>query len=409
MNRAEIFPPNTRNSRLKSRLQLSVIIVNYNVKFFLEQCLHSVVKATHGLLAEIFVVDNASADGSLEYLQPRFPSVRFVCNAQNTGFAKANNQALALAGGKFILFLNPDTILAEDTLHICLRFMEADTGAGACGVRMIDGSGRFLPESKRGFPTVASSLWKFSGLAALFPRSARFAHYYLGHLPELQNHPVEVLAGAFLLARKKVLDQTGGFDEAFFMYGEDIDLSYRMLQTGHQNYYLAETTILHFKGESTSRHDVQTVRHFWGAMEIFARKHYPKRKARLLSVFIRMLIRFKLALPGAPEKIPALQNSPLHAWMIGDPASREEARYLLNKDNTPVRRLHQADADTDLAQLCRQQPVQEIIFCEGLLSFAALIGWMQTLSLRAAFRVHAKGSSSIAGSDRKATRGSVVS
>jgi GT2 family glycosyltransferase len=255
-------------------MQLSIIIVNYNVRHFLEQCLASVRLATQGLQAEVLVADNASTDGSLAYLQPRFPEVRWLPLPHNVGFARANNLALQQARGRYILFLNPDTIVAEDTLHQTIAFMEAHAQAGALGIRMIDGSGRFLPESKRGFPTPTAALYKQLGLYHWFPRSALFNHYYLGHLPEHRTQPVEVLAGAFMLVKKTVLDEVGSFDERFFMYGEDIDLSYRITQAGYRNYYFADSTIIHFKGESSGQHSMRYVRLFYQAMQLFVQKHF---------------------------------------------------------------------------------------------------------------------------------------
>ncbi len=393
-------------------MQISIIIVSYNVKYFLEQCLCSVRKAAAGMETEIFVADNASSDGTIAYLQARFPEVGFIQNQQNLGFGKANNQALALATGKWILFLNPDTILSEETLKVCIRFLEGHPDAGACGVRMIDGSGRFLPESKRGLPTLPTSLYKFTGLASLFPRSERFARYYLGHLAEDRNHAVDVLAGAFFMAGKTVLDQTGGFDEAFFMYGEDIDLSYRIRQAGYRNYYLADTTILHFKGESTQKQSPGTIRHFYGAMEIFARKHYSGRKAAVISAFVRLAIRLKtVSQKKRPDKQALLppDNSLPGTLIAGDPASREEAVRILKRQDQDAYSFLTAGAGDDLLQAHALQPVQQIVFCEGLLSFAAIIAWMQALPASMRFRVHAGGSSSIAGSDRKTTKGTAVS
>ena len=242
---------------------LSIIIVNYNVKFFLEQCLCSVEKALGVMDAEVFVVDNHSTDGSAEWLPGRFPRVRFILNTENKGFGAANNQALAMAEGKYILFLNPDTLLAEDTLTTCISFMESDVRVGAAGVRMIDGGGRFLRESGRGYPTPWVAFCKLAGLAALFPRSSLFAGYYLGHLSSGDNHPAPILSGACMFVRKEALDKMGGFDERFFLYAEDIDLSHRIEQAGYINYYIADTTVIHFKGESTFK-DARYVKLFTG-------------------------------------------------------------------------------------------------------------------------------------------------
>ncbi len=271
-------------------MQLSVIIVNYNVKYFLEQCLLSVHKAIAGIQAEVFVVDNASADGSRSYLEPRFSNTRFIWNSENIGFGKACNQALQLASGDYILFLNPDTIVPEDCFTACISFLEQRANAGALGIRMLDGSGNFLPESKRSFPSPLTSFYKLSGLSFLFPKSKTFGRYHLGYLNEQQNHEIDVLAGAFMFIKKEVLDKIGGFDENFFMYGEDVDLSYRIQQAAYKNYYFSERSILHFKGESTKKSSVNYVRMFYVAMSRFVQKHYSTSKAGLFSALINAAI-----------------------------------------------------------------------------------------------------------------------
>ncbi len=280
-------------------MQLSIIIINYNVKHFLEQCLHSVKAAIHGITAEVLVVDNHSTDGSLPYLRPLFPWVIWVDNPENTGFGAANNQALQLATGELILYLNPDTLLPEDCLHHCLYFMSAHLQAGALGICMVDGSGRFLKESKRAFPGPLTSFFKLTGLAGLFPKSKWFARYHLGHLPEATSNEVDVLAGAFMMVRRKVLQQTGAFDERFFMYGEDIDLSYRIQKSGWQNWYFAGSRIIHFKGESTKKGSLNYVRMFYQAMYVFVQKHYGGGKAMLFRSFIQVAIWLRAGLSAA--------------------------------------------------------------------------------------------------------------
>lgn len=282
---------------------LSVIIVSYQVKYFLEQCLFSVEKALQGIGdTEVIVVDNHSQDGSVEYLQPKFPAIKFLALSDNPGFGAANNLALARAKGEYILFLNPDTILPEDFFHICLSFMSKTPGIGAAGFRMVDGCGRFLKESRRGFPTPWTSFCKLSGLTALFPHSRLLAGYYLGHLPEKQTRPAPILSGACMCVPRKVLEQTGAFDERFFMYAEDIDLSYRIEQKGFTNYYMADTTILHFKGEST-RKDAQYIRRFYGAMIQFRQKHFKGFFSRIFNGLLAMAIRIRLVF-AAPSEPP---------------------------------------------------------------------------------------------------------
>ena len=271
-------------------MQLSVIIVNYNVKYFLEQCLHSVLKACRNIDSEIIVADNNSTDGSRAYLEDNFPAVKFIWNSDNIGFAKANNLAFEKAKGEFILFLNPDTLLAEDSIEKCMQFFKMHKKIGALGIHMVDGSGNFLKESKRAFPSPLTSLFKLSGLARMFPRSKIFARYHLGHLPEKENHEVDVLAGAFMMMPKKVLEEIGNFDERFFMYGEDVDLSYRVQEAGYKNYFFAESSIIHFKGESTKRGSLNYVRLFYKAMSLFVKKHYSGGKAGFFIFFIQTAI-----------------------------------------------------------------------------------------------------------------------
>ena len=243
-----------------------------------------------GIEAEVIVVDNHSTDGSMAFLRPLFPGVRFMINKENQGFAKANNQALATASGEFVLFLNPDTLVPENCFSLCLDFMRKNPRAGAIGVRMLDGRGRFLPESKRAFPSPLASFYKLTGLAALFPKSPVFNKYALGNLDETKSHQVAVLAGACMLVKKNILDELHGFDENYFMYGEDIDLSYRMQEAGYQNHYFAGTGIIHFKGESSGKSSLHYVKFFYAAMLMFVQKHYTKGPAKLFSYFIRVAI-----------------------------------------------------------------------------------------------------------------------
>ena len=274
-------------------MQLTVVIVNYNVRHFLEQTLLSVRRAAVGLEVEVFVVDNHSQDGSVEMVRERFPEVTLIANTDNPGFSIANNQAIRRARGRYVLLLNPDTVVGEDTLRACVEFMDAHPQAGGLGVRMIDGSGTFLPESKRGFPDPWVAFCKTFGLAALFPRSKTFGRYHLGFLSPTETHPVDVLSGAFMWMRRSVLDEIGLLDEQFFMYGEDIDLSYRIKQAGYENYYFAGTAIIHYKGESTKKGSLNYVRVFYQAMIIFAKKHFTGERARLFVLMLQAAIYFR--------------------------------------------------------------------------------------------------------------------
>lgn len=270
--------------------KLSVIIVNYNVEFFLEQCLHSVRVAMKGIVAEVFVVDNNSVDASVRMVKEKFPEVVLIENKKNTGFSYANNQAIRISKGEYILLLNPDTVVEEDTFTKAIEFMDAHADAGGLGVKMLDGKGNFLPESKRGLPTPSVAFFKVFGFSKLFPKSKLFGRYHLGFLDNDNVNSVDVLAGAFMLLRKSVLDKVGLLDETFFMYGEDIDISYRITQAGYKNYYFPETRIIHYKGESTRKSSVNYVFVFYNAMVIFAQKHFSQKHAKLFSFLIHIAI-----------------------------------------------------------------------------------------------------------------------
>lgn len=271
-------------------MKLTVVIVNYNVKYFLEQCLHSVRKALTNVSGEVYVVDNNSVDRSVELVREKFPEVIVIANKDNKGFSYANNQAMKLAKGEYVLLLNPDTVVEEDTFEKVVKFMDEHPDAGGLGVKMIDGKGNFLPESKRGLPTPDVAFYKIFGLSALFPKSERFGRYHLGFLDKDKTHEIEVLSGAFMLLRKEALDKVGLLDEAFFMYGEDIDLSYRIIKGGYKNYYYPETRIIHYKGESTKKSSVNYVFVFYNAMIIFAKKHFSQKNAQLFSIIINFAV-----------------------------------------------------------------------------------------------------------------------
>lgn len=275
-------------------MKLSVIIVNYNVKYHLEQCIRSVQKASEGLSADIWVVDNASSDGSMDYLQPLFPDIHFISNTENVGYSRANNQAIRESKGEYVLLLNPDTIVAEDTLKGCVDFLDAHPKVGATGVRMLNADGTFAPESRRGLPTPFTSFCKMTGLSALFPKSRTFGKYYMKYLDADEANPIEVISGAFNMLRRKALDEVGLLDEKFFMYGEDIDLSYRMLLRGWQNYYIPYS-ILHYKGESTQKSSFRYVHVFYNAMLIFFNKHFGK-KYFLIGYLIQLAVVFRALL-----------------------------------------------------------------------------------------------------------------
>ncbi len=266
--------------------ELSVIIVSYKVRFYIEQCICSVLRSLPG--AQVIVVDNNSGDGSVEFLTARFPGVQVIANPENSGFGKANNMALEKAHGRFVLFLNPDTVVAERTLPECISFMDENPEVGCVGVRMQYGDGRFARESRRSLPTPSVSFWHMTGMGRLFPRSRYFAKYHLTYMDQDIPCRIEVTSGAFMMARREALAKTGGFDETFFMYGEDIDLSYRILKEDYDNWYLP-VPIVHYKGESTNKTSYRYAKVFYDAMQIFFDKHFHN-YSRLFSGMVRVIL-----------------------------------------------------------------------------------------------------------------------
>ena len=403
----------------KKALQLSVIIVNYNVKYFLEQCLCSVLNALKNVEAEIIVVDNDSTDGSQQFFSKKFAGVHFIWNWKNVGFAKANNAGLQQAKGKYILFLNPDTLVPEDCFEKCLSFFKMQKDAGALGIRMIDGAGKFLKESKRGFPGLLPSFYKLSGLAALFPYSKTFARYYAGNLPENENHMVDVIAGAFMLVEKNVLDKTGAFDEQFFMYGEDIDLSCRIQKAGYKNYYFSEATIIHFKGESTKKESLKYVEVFYGAMTLFVSKHYSGLKAALYNVFIQIAIWLKVVAIFSKKLFFLIEKnkiiikpSPSPTLIVAGEEDYLAVIELLKNSNTNLQIIRRVDPTPlataaslgnfkDLTELIKKYMIGNIIFCINELQAQEIISIIQKINLRLSYQFHAAGSVSIVSSSNK--------
>ncbi len=275
-----------------STSQLSIVIVNYKVLHFVSQCLDAVLAASTCIDVKVWVVDNASNDGSVEFLKQHYPWCNIIENSENVGFSKANNQALRYTKSPYVLLLNPDTIIGESTLVSCLAFMQNEKKVGALGVRMTDAQGNFLKESKRGLVTPFVALCKILNLGKLFPKSKIFNQYYLGHLADNKICQSPILSGAFMFMRREALEQVGFLDQRYFMYGEDVDLSYSILQAGFLNYYLP-LPILHYKGESESASNNQAryLDSFYGAMELFYKKHNPKKK--FMFILLRLVIRIK--------------------------------------------------------------------------------------------------------------------
>lgn len=263
-------------------MKLSIVILNYNVRYFLELALKSVEAAISDIDAEIIVVDNNSSDNSCQMVRALFPKVKLIENKENFGFSKGNNIGVAIAKGEYICILNPDTVVAEDTFTKLLAFSETKPELGIVGCRLVNGNGKFLPESKRNIPTVKVSLKKILG-------SSR--EYYANHLSQEDQGVVNILVGAFMLIKKSVYNAVGGFDEDYFMYGEDIDLSYKVLKANYKNYYYGETTVIHFKGESTLK-DSNYARRFFGAMQIFYEKHFKQNLVFDLAVWFGIKLAF---------------------------------------------------------------------------------------------------------------------
>ena len=310
-------------------MKLSVIIVNYNARYFIDLCLQSVHRAVKDIDAEVWVVDNCSSDGSVETITEKHSWVHLISNKENVGFAKANNQAIEKATGEFILLLNPDTIVCEDTFSQCLLYLEENNYIGALGIRMIDGGGNFLRESKRGLPTPMTAIYRALGLSYVFPRSERFSRYYMGHLVNNRNAEIPILAGAFMMIRKTALEVAGNLDESFFMYGEDIDLSYRIDRAGFTNSYFGLSSIIHFKGESTSKMSERYLDSFFGAMDIFYKKHF----SRGTSVWVNKLIHLgikskKLIKKLLAHKTKAPAQMSLHKVILCGCNNQQRAKIL---------------------------------------------------------------------------------
>jgi GT2 family glycosyltransferase len=257
-------------------MKLSIIIVNYNVCVLLRQALNTLTSACSGIQHEIFVVDNASSDNSVGMVRKEFPEVKLIANSKNIGFSKANNQALAQAEGEYVLLINPDTITKKDTLQKTIEFMEKHPVAGGVSVRMINPMGDFLPESKRGLTPQWATFFRLTGLSKMLSKSRLYDRTHKYWIDEFETAEVDVINAAFMLMRKSVLERTGYLDERFFMYGEDIDLSYRIRQAGFKNYYFPKTYIIHFKEQSVHKYSWQYIKNYYGAMFIFAGKYLLK-------------------------------------------------------------------------------------------------------------------------------------
>ena len=341
-------------------MELTVVIVNYRVKYLLEQTLRSVEQAMQGMTGEIIVVDNLSGDDSIAFSRERHPQVTYIENQENVGFARANNQAIMQARGEFTLILNPDTIITPQCLQEGIAWMRSHPKCGAIGARMMDANGVFLPESKRSFPTPWVSFCKIFGLSKLFPRSPWFAKYHLRYLSDLEPQCIDILSGAYMLCRTAVLQQLRGFDEDFFMYGEDIDLSYRIVKAGYENWFLP-TPMVHYKGESTHKDSMRYVRVFYDAMLIFYRKHFPRFNVIFYPVVkLGVVIRAGMAMARRLVKrlLPSHAGAPSEAWpwvIISDKADEVAQRAGISEftDKLPSTGKHNVLID-DGCHTCAQ-------------------------------------------------------
>lgn len=378
-------------------LDLSIVIVSYNAIDFLRLTLRAVSQACKNIQVEIFVVDNHSADHSAEMVEQEFPACKVIANKNNPGFAIANNQAIKMAKGRYILVLNPDTIVAEDTLDKAIAFMDKNSGIGGLGIKMLDGSGIFLPESKRGIPSPWVAFCKMTGLSSFFSQSKLFSEYHKGYLTADKNHPTEIMAGAFMLLRKKVLDKVGLLDEDYFMYGEDIDLSYRIVKAGYSNYYFSESAIIHFKGECTIKDKIYHDR-FYKAMILFAKKHFHKSYGAILHVFIYTGIKFARLLSGLSViKKPEQQQ-------------QQYPNYILLHEHLPatpiLEKLKNNSLHTSVAQLANLNN-GIIIFPLGKIPYKTIIDIMEKYQDKFHYRFLLEDKEIILGSDKKDIKGQV--
>ena len=380
-------------------MKLSVVIVSYNAVDFLRLTLNSVFAACKNIQAEVFVVDNNSTEPVAQMINEEFSACQLIANSTNPGFSIANNQAIQQAQGEYILILNPDTIVAEDTFEKILEFAKIQPNTGGIGIRMLDGSGTFLPESKRGIPLPWTSFSKMSGLSSFFPKSRLFSEYHKGYLSETQNSSVEVLAGAFMLFKKTVLDDIGLLDEDFFMYGEDIDLSFRALKNNYTNYYFCDSSIIHFKGESTIKNKVYVDR-FYKAMIQFAYKHFSKSYSWLLKILINSGIILAKTL-----------NSVKNACKIPEKESDVHNQLLLLNDYLPAEDLieileikYQLKIIKDLSK--EQQGI--VLFVENQIPYKQMIEYMDTYKNRFVYRFLNPEQRTIVGSDNKFEKGNSV-
>ncbi len=384
-------------------MQLSVIILNYNVRYFLEQCVLSVQKAIAAIDAEIIVIDNNSSDQSVLIMKERFPEVKLIENKENFGFPKGNNIGVRQAKGKYVCILNPDTVVAEDTFVKILAFAERQTNLGIIGCKLIDGTGVFLPESKRGIPSPWVAFTKIFGLYKIFPKTKLFNQYYAQHLNENETGKVEILVGAFMFLERKLYEDLEGFDENCFMYADDIDLSYRALQMKKNNYYFHETTVLHYKGESTIK-DGKYMMRFQESMNFFYQKHF--KKSWFFSIFIKIgafLFSFAKMFQGKPKENPLPES--YFFYSENENFTKKLASILENK----VGFLNFKEEKMVNSCLILKGKSTEIILDNQYISFKKCIEIIETIKDKSiTFKILPKNTSFIIGSNSRNDRGQIV-
>ena len=385
-------------------MQLSVIILNYNVRFFLEQCVLSVQAALQHIDGEIIVVDNNSTDASCQMMKTRFPNIKLIENKENTGFPKGNNIGVAEAKGEYICILNPDTVVAEDTFTKILISQPATRNPqlGILGCKLIDGTGKFLPESKRGIPTPWVAFTKIFGLYNFFPKVRMFNQYYAQHLSENQSGNVEILVGAFMVMKRDLYIEVGGFDENCFMYSDDIDLSYRLLKSGKINYYFCETSVIHYKGESTMK-DGTYLKRFQEAMDYFYSKHF--KKSAFFSLFMKIGSFFFVFVK---KNKTGVTNRGIDNYILisKNELLKEKLEKLLGKN---VKLLSTSFKNELPSMLKRTDTNVEVIFDQNNLSFSNIISAMEEFkNERVTFKIIPNSSNFMIGSNSSNDRGEVV-
>ena len=383
-------------------MQLSVVILNYNVRYFLETCLVSVQKAIQNIDSEIIVIDNASTDGSCEMIKERFPEVYLIENKENLGFPKGNNIGVEKAKGDYICILNPDTVIAEDTFEKILQFAENQTELGIIGCKMIDGSGLFLPESKRGIPTPWVAFTKVAGLYKYFPKSTLFNQYYLQHIPQSSTQKVPILTGAFMFLKRQLYQEVGGFDQDCFMYSDDVDLSYLVTKKGFSNYYFADTTIIHYKGESTQK-DVLYMKRFQEAMTFFYKKHFNQ--SYLFTFFMKIGIKLFAFKKMFTLKTFKATQPECYLIMSDNEALEDSITSKFNKNTVIINNIEGLRMLIGMAE----KSTTEVIFDTNFISHSDMIQIMQDINQKnITFKIISRLNDYLIGSNTSEVRGEVI-